>query len=623
MRKKITNIFYFLIVILIGIFSVFLISKVLGYTKINETQKENNIKKISETKKDPEKTEFYFIKNINKLPKINADSYIVGDLDTGEIIVKKNPDSIYPIASVSKMMTAYVANEIMSEEDIAKVSNRALATYGTNGGLYTGEKIKIKDLLYPLLLESSNDASEVIAEHYKRDEFLYKMNLATRNLDLKNTYFNDPSGLSKENTSNANDLFKFTGYLFKNHPEILNISKTRSFNNGRKIWYSINQFLREDGYMGGKSGFTIPAKQTVVSVFSLPLAENTNRNIGITLLQSNDRYNDVKNILKFLKENVYYGGENDADTLWVKQKEDAIDLSDPNFVRLAFVGDIMLARGVQNSVMKNFNGDFSSLFENLGILKNSDIVFGNLEGPASDKGADLKNLYSFRMNPSIIPALRGAGFHILSLANNHMGDWGREALTDTMERLKENEIYYTGAGFNKTEAEEPIIIEKNNIKIGYLAFTDKGPNWLQAGEKAGILLASDPRFKEIIKNASEKVDHLVVSFHFGEEYQKIHDKRQEFLAHTAIDNGARIIIGHHPHVLQDFEIYNNGLIAYSLGNFIFDQHFSEATMQGMLLEIKLDKYGIISNTKNTVKLSKAFQPNTILKGKEEKIRLNQ
>jgi poly-gamma-glutamate synthesis protein (capsule biosynthesis protein) len=622
-KQKIKKFIWLITIICIGILSAFIITKAIGYSKIENKNNKSVTQENTQLNKTDEKKDFYFIKNINNIPKITASSYIVGDLDTGEVIIKKNASDIYPIASVSKMMTAYVANEINSSDEIAKVTNRAIATYGENGNLRAGEKIKVNDLIYPLLLESSNDAAEVIAEHFKRDEFLSKMNLATKNLSLENTSFDDPSGLSRNNISTATDLFKFTGYLFKNHRNILDMTLSRSYKTSQKMWFSINQFLREDGYIGGKSGFTNPAKQTVVSAFSLPLAETANRNIGIALLQSNDRYNDVKNIVRFLKENVYYGGEDDANTAWVKQKEDAVDLSDPSFVKLAFVGDIMLDRGVRNSVMKNFDGDFSSLFNNLKILKNSDIVFGNLEGPASDKGVDSKNLYSFRMNPSVVPALKGAGFDVLSLANNHIADWGREAFIDTMNRLKENEIYYIGAGFNETEAETPVIIEKYNIKIGYLAFTDKGPNHLKAGENPGILLASNPRFKEIIKNASTQVDHLVVSFHFGEEYKKVHDKRQEFLAHTAIDNGARIIIGHHPHVTQDFEVYKNGFIAYSLGNFIFDQYFSEDTMQGTLLEIKLDKYGLISNTKNTVKLSRAFQPEKVILGKEERIKFSQ
>jgi poly-gamma-glutamate capsule biosynthesis protein CapA/YwtB (metallophosphatase superfamily) len=209
----------------------------------------------------------------------------------------------------------------------------------------------------------------------------------------------------------------------------------------------------------------------------------------------------------------------------------------------------------------------------------------------------------------------------LSVANNHVGDWGRLAYTDTLSHLKENEILYTGGGNNQTEAETPTIIEKYGMKIGFLGFSDKGPTNMEAGiDTAGVLLASNPRFDEIVKQASAKVDYLVVSFHFGEEYQTKHNARQEYLAHRAVDNGAKLVIGSHPHIVQDTEVYKQSYIAYSLGNFIFDQGFSAGTMQGMLLNVKLSIDGNITVRKDIVKLNSAFQPDQLIKGKEEKVK---
>jgi poly-gamma-glutamate synthesis protein (capsule biosynthesis protein) len=228
------------------------------------------------------------------------------------------------------------------------------------------------------------------------------------------------------------------------------------------------------------------------------------------------------------------------------------------------------------------------------------------------------------MNPSTIPALKGGGMSIVSVANNHVGDWGRNAYTDTLSRLKENEILYTGGGINMSEAEMPVIIEKYGMKIGYLGFSDVGPNWMEVSEnKAGLLLANNPRFSEIINNASKQVDYLIISMHFGDEYKTKHNTRQEYLAHSAIDAGAKIVIGTHPHVVEDTEVYKNGFIAYSLGNFIFDQGFSADTMQGMLLEINLERDGNMSIKKNIVKLNKFFQPDKIILGKEEKIKFQE
>lgn len=288
------------------------------------------------------------------------------------------------------------------------------------------------------------------------------------------------------------------------------------------------------------------------------------------------------------------------------------------FTTLYFVGDMMLTRGVKASVDKNFGGDYSKLFENLSELKDADILFGNLEGDVSDKGNNVGSLYSFRMDPVVLPVLKDAGFDIFSFANNHIGDWNMSAFKDTLSRLAEVNILKTGAGVNKEEAESPVIIEKNGIKFGFVGFSDVGPDWMQAKiSTPGILLASDPKLPDIIKNAKLKCDVLIVSFHFGEEYKLIHNKRQETLAKTAIDNGADMIIGHHPHVIEDVGVYKEKPIVYSLGNFIFDQYFSKDTMQGMLFSATFDGKNLIETSKRIITLNTKYQPEGIFEIKEK------
>lgn len=284
-----------------------------------------------------------------------------------------------------------------------------------------------------------------------------------------------------------------------------------------------------------------------------------------------------------------------------------------------FVGDIMLTRGVKSSVMKNFNGDYSKMFENLPELKNADILFGNLEGPVSDKGNNVGSKYSFRMDPEILQILRDAGFDIVSFANNHIGDWNVNAFNDTLTRLEEIGILKTGAGRNKNEVINPTIIEKNNIKFGFLGVSDVGPNWMQAkDDTAGILLANDPKLEEIIQNAKTQCDVLIVSFHFGDEYKTQHNSRQEKLAHNAINSGADMVIGHHPHVMEDIEEYNGKTIVYSLGNFIFDQYFSKETMQGMLFSATFKNKNLVETNKRIITLNKQFQPEGIFEENEFK-----
>ncbi len=260
----------------------------------------------------------------------------------------------------------------------------------------------------------------------------------------------------------------------------------------------------------------------------------------------------------------------------------------PPIITTYFVGDMMLDRGVLFSVNKNYDGDFSKLFDDLGFLTDGDIVFGNLEGPASDKGRDLDNLWSFRMPPVVISVLKEAGFNVLSLANNHAGDWGREAFHDTVVRLETEDILPVGIFANDQEA-EPVIQEIKGTTFGWFGFTDLGPEWLSEGDGPIIGWAGRDDLFEVIREAAEKVDVLIVSFHFGDEYQTLPNARQRYLAEMAIESGAKIIIGHHPHVIQPTEYYKDGLVAYSLGNFIFDQYFSNETMTGKILKIEFER----------------------------------
>ncbi len=280
----------------------------------------------------------------------------------------------------------------------------------------------------------------------------------------------------------------------------------------------------------------------------------------------------------------------------------------PDFVVMTFAGDIMMDRGVEASVNKNFKGDFTQLFNNFSMFKNDDISFANLEGPVSDVGRNVGSKYSFRMDPKIIPVLKDSGIDIVSFANNHVGDYTVKAFVDTLKRLSDNGILFAGGGANYTEATTPTVIEKNNIKSCYLAYSDVGPNWLKATESTpGILIASDKNFANTIASAKVNCDVLVVSFHWGDEY-KPHNTRQATLAHTAIDNGADIIVGHHPHVPQDLELYKGKPIMYSLGNFIFDQSWSKPTMQGMIVQMKVYKDGSATDIKQyTSQQNKFFQ----------------
>ncbi len=281
----------------------------------------------------------------------------------------------------------------------------------------------------------------------------------------------------------------------------------------------------------------------------------------------------------------------------------------PEYATLIFVGDIMTDRAVRSRVERQFGGNYDKLLSEVSLLHDADITFGNLEGPVSDKGTNVGSIYSFRMHPQTLSALRGAGFDLLSVANNHAGDWSVPAFADTLARIEREGMYAVGGGTTKDRAVQPIIFTVRGITIGFLAFTDVGPNWLEADETTpGILLASDPKHTTYIKEASAFVDHLVVSYHYGDEYEHGSSERQRELSRGAIDAGARIVVGHHPHVIQEVETYNNGLIFYSLGNFIFDQTFSEETMQGLVARVMVDEKGVVSWTETVTEQDEFLRP---------------
>lgn len=260
----------------------------------------------------------------------------------------------------------------------------------------------------------------------------------------------------------------------------------------------------------------------------------------------------------------------------------------PKDIKIIFVGDIMFDRGVRASIIKNFGGNYNKLFEHTLYLKDADISFGNLEGPVANTGARSGSRFSFRMDPAGLSAMRDIGFDVVSFANNHVGDYTLVAFKETLSRLIENNILYSGAGKDYKEATTPAVINVRGLDVGFLAMSDVGPEWMKATDnRAGILLANDPNILDIIAIAKMSVDVLVVSFHFGDEYSPV-NSRQEKLAHMAIDAGADIVVGHHPHVMQRFEVYKDKPIFYSLGNFIFDQYFSPQTLQGMVATVLIN-----------------------------------
>ena len=260
-------------------------------------------------------------------------------------------------------------------------------------------------------------------------------------------------------------------------------------------------------------------------------------------------------------------------------------------VSLVTVGDISYSRGVERIVRKqnNINYPFLKIQD---YLKSANLVFGNLETPIT-QGPEIPDFEMiFRSNPGTEQALKQAGFSILSLANNHTLNFGEKGLKDTFNFLENTGIKYVGAGQNEQEACQPVYIEKKGIKFALLAYndTDVVPAYYEASaNRAGTAFMRIDKMAEAIKGAKQKTDFVIVSMHAGIEYAGKPNNSQINFAHAAIDAGADLVIGHHPHVVQTVEKYKGKFIFYSLGNFVFDQPQSEETKEGLAVKIYFAK----------------------------------
>lgn len=245
--------------------------------------------------------------------------------------------------------------------------------------------------------------------------------------------------------------------------------------------------------------------------------------------------------------------------------------------KILFVGDMMFDRGVEYLMDKN---SFYYPFEKIcDFLKEFDFVVGNLEGVIVKSPPKFhRRSFNFAFPPDILEPIISCNFSLFSLANNHSLNMGNSGFEEMKEFLKNADIGFAGCPV-KCDYED-IIFEKNDII--FLGFNKT----FQHG-------FSDNEIIEFIKQARElnPEKFMVVMIHWGQEYKLKSSAIQQNLAHKMIDNGGDLIIGHHPHVVQEIEIYNEKLIFYSLGNFIFDQYFSEAVEQslGVGLEIHPDK----------------------------------
>ena len=296
---------------------------------------------------------------------------------------------------------------------------------------------------------------------------------------------------------------------------------------------------------------------------------------------------------------------------------------------LLAVGDVMLGRLV--AAKARAAGDLYPFEHVASELKKADVVIGNLESPLSINGVPNPRKpvdLLLRADPSMSSCLKHAGFSVLSLANNHMFDYGRVAFEDTLEALDREGINYVGAGLGEREARRPLILEIGGVVLGFLAYTY---GYAARARKAGCAFRDPAAMKADILSLRTEADVIAVSLHDGIEFADYPVPRTLTLAHHVIEWGADLVLGHHPHTLQGIEEYRNGLIAYSLGDFVFDnadEDIREAAyrrtalsllkeplplddlrlLESIMLECQISRRGIDSYRAIPVRIGEDFQP---------------
>ncbi|MBM7703091.1 CapA family protein [Metabacillus iocasae] len=261
---------------------------------------------------------------------------------------------------------------------------------------------------------------------------------------------------------------------------------------------------------------------------------------------------------------------------------------------LTMVGDIMMGRHIKE-ITDRYGEDF--VFRNVkGFFEKSDYVSGNYEHPVimgqEESYEKLEKNIHLSSTEQDLQTVKDAGFDVLSLANNHTMDFGSKGIEDTMQAFKQNKVEYVGAGNNIDEAKEAISYkEVDGVRIATVGFNDTLVPGMKADEnRPGVLSADPDLIFEVIQKAKENADLIVVNAHWGQEYDVEPSPRQEGLAKAMVDAGADVIVGHHPHVVQSFDVYNGAVIFYSLGNFVFDQGWSN-TKNSAMVQYHLNKQG--------------------------------
>ncbi|VAW37497.1 hypothetical protein MNBD_DELTA02-55 [hydrothermal vent metagenome] len=258
------------------------------------------------------------------------------------------------------------------------------------------------------------------------------------------------------------------------------------------------------------------------------------------------------------------------------------------------VGDIFLGERAVSFLEKK--GPAYPYSKMGGVLSDADLAIGNLESPLTEEDEPfMEKQYLLKAPLLAVASLKASGIDIFSLANNHMMDYGGGALLETIGLLDKEGLGYAGAGADLRSARRPAIREVkvggDTVKVALLSYSNTFPVEFYAGKAVPGTAPGYRKFiRRDVKAARAGADIVIVAFHWGAERMRLPKDYQRELAHFAIDSGAQVVLGHHPHVIQPVEVYKSGVIFYSLGNFVFG-FYSPKEVGGLLASLVFTKQG--------------------------------
>lgn len=278
------------------------------------------------------------------------------------------------------------------------------------------------------------------------------------------------------------------------------------------------------------------------------------------------------------------------------QKSAPLQESLPTLAKVVFAGDMMFDRSVRTA-MRVHGADF--IFSCISdTLKNADMAVGNLEGPITDNGSlsegsvpDTPANYTFTFAPEVAELLYRHNIHLVNLGNNHILNFGTEGEETTKKYLHASGVEYFGDTRNRTVA----YMDVQGVSLAFVNYNEFAPEGWQRNASTTLAQVAQARAQGFLP---------VVYTHWGDEYKLVAPERLQTLARQFVDAGAEMVIGSHPHVVEQSEVYRAKYIYYSLGNFVFDQYFLPDVQRGLLLSVTFSKSGVVSVTEIPTVLSR-------------------